>query len=123
MNDVNLWQPFSADECQIALLLILLSGLTVRELRPALPAHPQSRPFLSSWLPRASGLRWLKIKLLDGTVRSLPFVQTGKLSAHVSMRNLRRSFVRRALGAVAASARLAYDAGQRAADVAARAAK
>ena len=122
--DIEAWQPISNDECLLAVLLLFLSGITfVHGLQPVRHAHPRPGQFPSSWLPRASGLRWLKIKFLDGKVRSLPFVQAGKRSAHVSMRNLPRSFVRCALGAVAASARLAYEAGERAADVAARAAE
>ena len=118
LKDVALWQPFTVDECQGALLLFILSGLTLHGLRAARPRAPWPSP--SSWLPRVSGLRWLKIKFLDGTLRSVPFVSRSQSSPHTSERKLRRSFRRFALGSVAAAARLATGAVDRAADIAAR---
>ena len=119
LKDVTSWQPFTVDECQGALLLFFLSGLTLHGLRGARPRTPWW-PSPSSWLPRASGLGWLNLKLLDGTLRSLPFKRDGQSSAHVSMRKLRRSVRRRALGSVAAAARVAARASERAADMLAR---
>ena len=70
LEEVESWQPFSVDECQTMLLLVLLSGLTfVRGMRPAQP-RAALRSFRDR-LPPARGLDWIKIKLLDGTTSTV----------------------------------------------------
>ena len=64
--DVASWQPFTGDECRIALLLIFLSGLTFTNVLRPVPRAAWLA--FSARLPPARGLSWIRVHLLDGTV-------------------------------------------------------
>ena len=102
--DVASWQPFTGDECRIALLLIFLSGLTFTNVLRPVPRAAWLA--FSARLPPARGLSWIKVHLLDGTVL-LRRQRQRCTSAPITTPKLRSSALRRlARGSVAAAARV-----------------
>jgi hypothetical protein len=110
------WQPFSVNECQAALLLMFLSGLSfVHELRSS-----RTQSAWCSLCARLPPVSCLKIKRFNGTVHSVPFERHSHSDEPVLGGWLRRRARLLALWPTVAAARTAARAADQAAIIADR---
>ena len=90
----SVWSPFTVTEMDCMLFLMLMSGIGIVSAvaatgNAAVSTH--GRTFCAR-LPPASRLRWLKIKLLNGKLRSIPFHVAAQKSYRLKRRGLWRMF-------------------------------